>query len=476
MSDPSKSARVLIVDDDAGLLRLVEKALKREGFDTATAGSGKDAIAWLTHHRADVMLLDLKLQDIEGRDLVNHLDQIHCAVPFIVITGQGDERVAVDMMKRGALDYLVKDVDFLQFVPVVVRRALVQVAKEKRLAEAEEALHRSEASLARAQEIAHVGSYELNVCGTGADHWSAETFRILGLDSTSKELTPNEFIARIVHPQDQARVRETLDKSLSDGVRFDLEYRIVRPDGSIRYVRSIAEPVLGADTRLVRLIGTFRDITERKQLEKEILEISEREQRRIGQDLHDGLGQQLTAIELMCESLRGDLASMNPELEKQAAEMCQFLRKAIAQTRSLAHGLAPFKVEAGGLQAALMELAQTTSSLGRIKCLVQCPSPVLVNDNEAAAHLYRIAQEAVNNAVKHGQPSKVTIHLSFHDGVLRLQVADDGKGLPKTKKPGQGMGLHVMKHRASVIGAELEVESKPGQGVSVTCILRRTEP
>src|SRR5579872_4171065 len=132
---------VLVVDDDRGLLRLIERALRREGFSTASAGSGREALDWLAHHRAELMLLDLKLEDIQGQELVTRLFEANQCPPFIIITGQGDERIAVDMMKRGARDYLVKDVDFLQFVPAVVKRALEQLAKERRLAEAEEQVH-----------------------------------------------------------------------------------------------------------------------------------------------------------------------------------------------------------------------------------------------------------------------------------------------------------------------------------------------
>src|SRR5205085_9466197 len=105
---------------------------KSEGFSTARASSGKEAIAWLTRNAAELMLLDLKLEDIEGKELISQLADIHRSVPFIVITGQGDERVAVEMMKRGALDYLAKDGSFLQFVPEVVRGALAQVQQKKR--------------------------------------------------------------------------------------------------------------------------------------------------------------------------------------------------------------------------------------------------------------------------------------------------------------------------------------------------------
>jgi signal transduction histidine kinase len=346
-ADPT-SPTILVVDDDVGLLRLVQKTLQREGFTVATAASGEKGIAWLARNRADLLLLDLKLQDQQGKELVSHLASINRTIPFIVITGQGDERVAVDMMKSGALDYLVKDADFLQFVPEVVRRALAQIDRERRLAEAE--------ALA-------------------------------------------------------------------------------------------------------------------KRLEKEILEISDREQRRIGQDLHDGLGQQLTAIELMCETLRSNLGSASPDAQQQADQVCHFLRQAIGHTRGLAHGLAPFKVESGGLHATLLELAQTTTALRRLKCRLECPATVPTPSGETATHLYRIAQEAVHNAVRHSKASEITIRLSNQKDTLRLEIVDNGKGLPQTAQSGPGMGLHIMKHRASVIGAELDLNSQPGKGVTVTCTL-----
>src|SRR4051794_2420644 len=133
---------ILVVDDDRGLARLIVKALERVGYLTASVSSFQEAMNWLQDHQPDLMLLDLKLEDIGGQELVDHLTVNGRCVPFIIITGQGDERVAVAMMKRGALDYLVKDVDFLHFVPEVVRRALGQLERDRKLAAAEEALRR----------------------------------------------------------------------------------------------------------------------------------------------------------------------------------------------------------------------------------------------------------------------------------------------------------------------------------------------
>ena len=472
-TDPPPSTTVLVVDDDLGLSRLIQKALQREGFNAVPAASGKEAIMWLARNRADLMLLDLKLQDIEGKELVNHLADIHRSVPFIVITGQGDERVAVDMMKRGALDYLVKDVDFLQFVPTVVRRALDQLDREKRLAEAEEALRRSEADLVRAQQVAHVGSYEFDVPGTGRLHWSAETFRIVGLDPAQEKLSLQEYRTRVVHPDDEARVRAALDRTINEGARYDIEYRIVRPNGTIRHVHSVAEPVLGPDQKVIQVIGALQDITERRELEREILAIAEREQRRFGHDLHDGIGQRLTAMELFSHTLLDGLKEQAPKLVKSFQELGQELRETIRQTRALSHGLSPVSPEAEGLMHALRELAENTSALAKVECRFISEPPALVSDAIAATHLYRIAQEAVTNALKHGKAKRIRITLADHGECVELKVDDNGRGFSTPVNGGDGMGLRVMQYRAGLIGATIEFNSAPRKGVVITCTLRK---
>ena len=217
------------------------------------------------------------------------------------------------------------------------------------------------------------------------------------------------------------------------------------------------------------------EITERLALEREVLQVSEREQHRIGEDLHDGLGQELTAIELLCSSLKNDLPADRPELRDQVARMGQHLREAIRQTRLLAHGLMGFRLTSHGLSAALAELARNITSLGRMQSRFDCPVPVSCHDAAIAGHLYRIAQEAVHNAVKHAQASQVTIHLAEQAEALLLSVSDNGQGLPHPDAWNRGMGLQVMRHRANAIGAKLSVESKPGQGVTVTCAWRRNE-
>ena len=238
-----------------------------------------------------------------------------------------------------------------------------------------------------------------------------------------------------------------------------------RKDGTIFPMDLAVSEVKLQDRRL--FTGFVRDITERKRLEQEILEISNREQRRIGQDLHDGLCQELAGIEIMAQVLEEDVKSKRAAA--QASKIAKHVRQAISHTRMLARGLSPVEVEANGLMAALGELARSASDLLRIDCRFHCPKPVLVKDNAAATHLYRIAQEAINNAVKHGRATTATIELIAKGKSRRLSVVDNGVGFGKRKTPHTGMGLRIMKYRADVIGATLDIQSADGGGTTVSC-------
>jgi signal transduction histidine kinase len=273
------------------------------------------------------------------------MEEQQLTVPFIVVTGQGDEKVAVEIMRRGALDYLTKSTAMLDLLPGVVARALSVAATQRALA------------------AAHA---------------------------------------------------------------------------------------------------------ERDRLEREVLEAGAKEQRRIGADLHDGLGQQLTAIEIMCAGLKADVAG-TPALARQVEQIGRLLRESIAQVRTLSRGLVPVKDAPDALWASLVELVQQTNALGRADCHFECPTVVMLDNAPAATQLYRIAQEAVNNAVKHSGAKQITVTLAQANGLLELTVADNGRGLGRTKQP--GLGLQVMRHRASVAGAELTVESLPRKGTVVRCRL-----
>jgi two-component system CheB/CheR fusion protein len=218
--------------------------------------------------------------------------------------------------------------------------------------------------------------------------------------------------------------------------------------------------------------GFVRDITERKQLEKAILEISDRERRSIGQGLHDGLCQHLAGIELMSQALEQSLTKRSPSAAAQAGKIAAHVREAIAQTRMLARGLSPVSIESNGLMSALQELAASVSTLFQVDCRLECTDRILVHDNTAATHLYRIAQEAINNALKHGKARSVRIALRRDTGHTRLMITDDGVGFPKGAGDHAGMGLQIMKYRAGMIGASLEIGPANDRGTVVACQFR----
>jgi PAS domain S-box-containing protein len=336
------------------------------------------------------------------------------------------------------------------------------------------ALRRSEANLAKAQQIAHLGSYEVNVPFNDEDYRSDEIFRIIGLPSRAKEFSTKKYMRRYVHPADRERYWETVEHSISEGVPFDFEYRVVRPDGVVRYVHSVGEPVLDAKGRVIKLVGTLQDITERKQLENALLEVSDREQRRIGQDLHDGLGQHLAGIELMSQVLEQKLAAKKLKAEaSHAGELARHVRDAISRTRLLARGLVPVVLESEGLMSALEELAENTDQMFGISCRFECKKRVLVHNPSVATHLYRIAQEAVSNAIKHGKAKRICISLQGAGDRICLAIRDNGIGMPKETGKPKGMGLRIMQSRASMMGAALTLEREPGKGTAVICSLKR---
>jgi two-component system CheB/CheR fusion protein len=220
----------------------------------------------------------------------------------------------------------------------------------------------------------------------------------------------------------------------------------------------------------VLVSSAIRDITERKHLEKTILEISAREQRRIGQDLHDGLGQHLTGIAFMSKVLEQKLMEKALPEAADAGKIVNLVNEAIHKTRELARGLLPVVSDAQGLMSALQQWAGEVEDLFAVSCRFQCFTPVLIHDDTAATHLYYVAREAVNNAIKHGHARHIVIRLTAdqHQGALTIQ--DDGCGIGSVIPGNKGMGLHLMNYRARMVGGSLEVQSVSTGGTIVTCL------
>jgi PAS domain S-box-containing protein len=217
-------------------------------------------------------------------------------------------------------------------------------------------------------------------------------------------------------------------------------------------------------------IARIRTEAALQQSEAQILEISDREQARIGQDLHDGLCQQLVGLAFDANSLDHQLAKTGRSEAAAARRIADRLDQAITEARQLSRGLFPVRLEGDGLPSALEELARTTRERSCIVCDFESDGPVLVPDGSLATHLYRIAQEAVNNAVKHARPKLIVIRLRLHAERIELTVEDDGTGLdPAPAIKPAGLGLHIMEYRARTLGGTLQIARGADGGTLVSC-------
>jgi PAS domain S-box-containing protein len=226
---------------------------------------------------------------------------------------------------------------------------------------------------------------------------------------------------------------------------------------------------------LIAVATTERDITERKQLERELLALREKEQKLIGREMHDSMGQMLTGIAVKSKGLELKLKSKSLRESADAADICELAGEAIAQTRRLARMLYPVDIEAGGLISALQGLASSTEDIFKISCRFKCNNVVPIRDPVAARHLYRIAQEAITNASRHGKAKKVRIGLTSAKGKTTLKVASDGKIFRRIPAKKNGIGLKIMEYRANMIGGVLNIGRGRKGGTVITCTFANME-
>lgn len=270
-------------------------------------------------------------------------------------------------------------------------------------------------------------------------------------------------------PEEAERCR-TLLQALRPGERHEgYEGDWIARDGTRRRIAWSNTALPAAGQAGSHIITTGIDITERKRMERALLEISAREQRQIGQDLHDGLGQHLTGIAFMSKVLAQQLGGGGTAQAEQARKIVQLVNEAINKTRELARGLLPVFSEADGLMSALKQWSAEVEDLFHISCGFTCAEPILISDVGMATHLYHIAQEAVNNAIKHGVARRITLSLGRENGGGILTVEDDGVGISDSPARHTGLGLRIMSYRANMVGGTLEVRHGEPRGTVVSC-------
>ncbi len=246
-----------------------------------------------------------------------------------------------------------------------------------------------------------------------------------------------------------------------------------RQDGTLFPMDLAVSEVASREKRF--FVGIIRDISERKYMEKALVTASENERREIGRDLHDALGQIITGISLLAKSLAKRIAVSDPGLAAEAESIATLSMEAMSEAKRLAYGAFPTELERQGLLAALTQMAETARRIYKVEAIFHGPARWEPLAADAELHLYRIAQESVANAIKHGKPRRVVIGLSRDRDSLMLSVADDGAGLPAQRDPTRiSMGLDIMRHRAGLIGGTFSIASPKEGGTEVRCCIPLT--
>jgi PAS domain S-box-containing protein len=283
--------------------------------------------------------------------------------------------------------------------------------------------------------------------------------------------SPSEWMQSVVEADrdDVIRHQQPLHKGATS-VR--LEYRIRRPDGSVRWIENRAFPMLDGNGRLERIAGLARDVTGRKQLEKDLLNATELERRRMGRDLHDDLCQRLAAIKIKCELFTEDIKNGKQADVEKASEICAFIGQASALCRGVARTLVPIDLAGEGLMVAVDRLVKTMEALHEVPCFFHCPHSVMVESTNASVHLYRITQEFISNAIRHGKPSRVDVRLESTPDFVRVEVSNDGLPFHDPSSQNAGMGLKILHFRADAIGANMRIlpRSDGVPGTIATCL------
>ena len=449
--------KVLLIEDNLGDTRLIGEMLaeaKGTTFHLECAERLKTGLERLAKGGIDVVLLDLGLPESQGLDTFASASAQAPGVPIVVLTVLDDETAGVEAVQAGAQDYLVKG----QVETRLLTRSLHYAVERQRVEQARENLLKT---IEIAKEAICISSPHGTIIYT-----NTAMDELFGYEKG--ELVGKYPSALNAGPRPEA-VTEKIMEAIKEQGFWEGEIHNKRKDGTEFISYAAISPFKDKDGKVLNFVSTQHDITQRRHLESQIVQISSREKRRIGQDLHDGLGQHLTGIAFLSKVLERKLAAKSLAEAADAQEIAKLVNQAIVESQRLARGLCPVDLRADGLMLALEEFAANVEKLFSISCNFKCEKSVLIYDNHTATHLYRIAQEAVDNAIKHSEAKHVLIGLSNVNDRTTLTVKDDGVGIPEVLDKHKGMGLNIMNYRTRTIGASFDVRRDTEGGTIVTC-------
>jgi signal transduction histidine kinase len=429
----SKVVRVLVLDDNEDDFAYVKILLGKSflcTYQVEWVQTEAAALEALQRGDFDVALFDYKLGGTTGLEILQTLQSQSCDIPIILLTGSENPAVDQAALTAGAADYLCKGSLDTTRLERAIRYSISHAQMLSALRESQ------------AQLQLFMRSVPCAVCI---------------YDEKGEILFQNEIFKR--HFTVQAVIAA---RKLASGASGPTQYS----HGNRHWLITTFPMVERSGRNLQGLAGI--DITQRRLVERELLRVSDAEKNRIGSDLHDGLGQYLTGISCLSAALRDKLQVQNRAEAEDAATISSLVQEAIAQTRALARGLCPVQLETSGLETALEDLTFQVQRLHGLDCQFE-PTGTIDVETSVALHIYRIAQEAINNAIKHASAKRIVVRADFSQENKLLVIEDDGCGFDPNVQHGPSSGMSMMPYRAAMIGGTLTVTSKPNAGTKVEC-------
>ncbi|MDB6112844.1 MAG: putative sensor protein [Pedosphaera sp.] len=535
----NQALRVLVIEDSENDAELMLRELRRGGYETRSqrVDSADAMCAALAEHEWDLIISDYVMPGFSGLEALALFKQGNLDVPFIVVSGHIGEDLAVETMKAGAHDYVMKD-KMARLVPAVtreLRESAVRLARKK----SDQALRESEERFRQLTENIGVVFFMFDRSNGGGPNrllYVSPAYESIWGRSLASLYQDAQCWLKAVHPEDRENVLLQLP-NLNLG-EFNHEFRIVGLDGRVRWIHYRAFPVFNEQGGVYRIAATAEDITGRKladqqlaensrqlegmveelkaideqlrlsnreisesraelekrvrqrtadltvantelqcqinerlRLERELLEIAEKERRRIGFDLHDDLGQKLTGVAFMIKALERKVLKKHLPQVAETRRIHALINQIINHTHDLAQAFSSLDLEGDDLALELKELAAKVKKMFQVSCQFIVKGAVPSLPQNVTAQFYKIAQEAASNAVKHGKAKLLFISLTRHPDKLILMIKNNGFPFPEARKVQEGMGLRIMNSRASMIGAVLEIRPNGGDGTLVTCTL-----
>jgi two-component system, NarL family, sensor histidine kinase UhpB len=531
--------RVLLVEDSEDDAELMRREIRRGGYEPRfhRVADPEAMQRALDEQEWDLVISDYVMPGFGGLEALELFKRRNLDIPFLVVSGHIGEDRAVETMRAGADDYLMKD-RLARLVPAITRE-LREAVTRKGCREADRALRESEERFRQLAE--NIGAVFFMFDRPDAQgvmrllYVSPDYEKIWERSTDSLYNEPSGWL-KAAHPGDRVDLLAQLPQ-LARG-EFSKEFRIIRLDARVRWIYYRAFPVFNEQGAIYRIAAIAEDITERKEaaeqvaagarrledmveeltvveerlresnrelsesraeleervlkrtadltaanaelqrqiqermrLERDLLEVAEKERQRIGFDLHDDLSQQMMGVAFLVKALERKVANQCMPSEVEARQIQTLIDEVINHTHDLAHDFSSLDRQGDDLESELTKLAAKVKKMFGVSCRFSRKGVAPPLPQNVVAHLYKIAQESASNAVKHGRAKEVSISLSQRNSELILSVRNDGLPIPESRKASDRMGLRIMNSRANLIGAALKIKSNGEDGTVVTCTL-----